>query len=361
MQRCFLMATTLVALVLAQSAAASTQNLLMWAEWPSIAATGKYLDMACYYKRLANVIIASHAPGSTIRYDRLVLRVEDPLTGSGSATVMNNWIFDPEQANGKSGTGALNPFAAMLSSLRSTLGSGLSIYVLPSFHVGDYYRWPCYPPTMEACASAVANTFIFDDEVIACGPVPVPPAPSCGVGLRPNGCACAHSWNCVSNWCVKGQCAPQSDWRSSSRRRMSSGGVAGGRAGKCVISSAVRGDPYPFAYCCGSVKTATGNVTIDLGATACCDGAVNATLCNAEEVAAKGGPFPCVNPLNRFAFWMRRWEDALSADGGVVFFDGVTYDLESTGFDEATLYVSPTRRARLTPAGRAARCAVARH
>ena len=46
---------------------------------------------------------------------------------------------------------------------------------------------------------------------------------------------------------------------------------------------------------------------------------------------------------------MKRWEDLLAAEwglrgggdtvnGGVVFFDGVAYDLESTGFDERTLH-----------------------
>ena len=61
-------------------ASAPVQNVLMWAEWPNIAAMGDYSDLACYYKRLANIIIASHAPNSSLRYDRLVLRVEDPLT-----------------------------------------------------------------------------------------------------------------------------------------------------------------------------------------------------------------------------------------------------------------------------------------
>ena len=333
-------------------ASAPVQNVLMWAEWPNIAAMGDYSDLACYYKRLANVIIASHAPNSSLRYDRLVLRVEDPLTGSFSPTRMNNWIFDPAQAGGSTSSGEANPFALLLTSLRRQLGSAIDIFVLPSLHVGDYYRWPCYPPSEEACNDAISNGFIFNDEVIPCGPAlhtptrapTVPPMPTgCTAPLRRNGCPCAHSWVCASNWCAKGACVAKpgvGSIRSS---------ATAPKSDVCTISSAVVGDPYPFAWCCGSVRTLLGNVTIPLTNVPCCDAVINSTLCNPAEIAAKGGVFPCVNPLNRFAFWMKRWEDLLAAEwglrgggdavnGGVVFFDGVAYDLESTGFDERTLH-----------------------
>ena len=115
------------------------QNILMWAELPAKAAAGTYAEMSCFYERLTNVLIASHAPGSMLRYDKVVIRVEDPLVGANSPNTMNNWVFDPYQAGGHNNQ--TNPFATMLRKLRSSLGSDIHIYLLPSLHVGNYYRW----------------------------------------------------------------------------------------------------------------------------------------------------------------------------------------------------------------------------
>ena len=67
---------------------------------------------------------------------------------------------------------------------------------------------------------------------------------------------------------------------------------------------------------------------IDLSQTACCLAVQNDTVCNEEEVHAKGGAFPCVNPINRLGFWIKAWGEALAPFIPATqdsLFDGVVY------------------------------------
>lgn len=309
----------------------------MWAEIPNLVASSvNPSDLECYYARLTKTMIDGAADGS-LRFDNLIVRVEDPWINDWGSTNENGWLFDPDPSrwNPIGGDGK-NPFFEMLVNVKKALKDKVKIHFLPQLHQGSYFRWPCYPVGgLDPLANRTTNCsdvpgFITTGDTgdMQCGAAVPSPANCSSSAQRPDGCACSKSWDCESNWCnSKGKCdKPGSSWNKSKQ---------------CAIPNAVWGDTTPWAHCCTAVvvKDDTyGTHRLDYTGQACCDKAESLTgVCDAGEVMAKGGSMPCINPLARVAFLTAQWHRLLEQaqpHGGLA---GVTFDMESTGLTDATL------------------------
>jgi len=188
-----------------------------------------------------NLIRKVASPGNDDEFtvDQIVLRVLDPWAGEHSSTNMNSWIYNPDASEWR-GNNNTNPmFDALVEIVRR---SNIPVYFLPELHVGDYMKFPCYPNSKVSECSTVEG-FIWGDENIPCSD---------------------HS--------------------------------------VCQIPYFVQGDSQPYANCCGSFEL-NNNHTLDFSQSACCvSSSTNETICDEEEMKAKGGSFPCVNPLNRVVY-----------------------------------------------------------
>ena len=192
------------------------------------------------------------------KVDQVVLRVLDPWASEDSSTHINSWIYNPNPLEWVNNT---NP---MYDALLEMSSSNVDVFFLPELHVGDYMKYPCYPNSKVSDCSTV-DDFLWINENIAC------------------------SYDSM-----------------------------------CQIPYFVSGDTSPYAGCCGSLELKLYNHTLDFSQSACCDSSSShenkTQICDIEEMNAKGGSLPCVNPLNRIVYLLYQWGVLLGRPlGGIVF------------------------------------------
>jgi len=320
----------LCALAHQAGAHSAARTVTLWTELPNVVAQGSFQQVQCYYERLTKTVLDGIGK---VQFGRLIVRVEDPWYNDWSTEPMNGWLFNPDRTHWAGDPRPSNPLHDMLVNLKRELGSRISIFALPQLHQGAYFRWPCYPidlPNRTIDCNAVPGYLAAEDiGALHCGGPPTPPSDNCSAVLRPNGCSCGKSWDCVSNWCEHDKCSVKPGRRQAQSLQ------------KCAISSAVRGDPNPYGHCCQALTVQDqqqGEVTLDFTEMPCCDAVESeADMCNRAEVSAKGGVIPCLNPLNRLGYWVWKWNQLLQEQLPTQGFDGIVFDLESTGLSDTTL------------------------